>query len=152
MTKRDRFPAFFFLFFAFYICIESLHLGIGHWRKPGPGFFSFWSAAALGFLALIVLIHTWKSKENREESPEQASWRGRIFCFLSLLVFILLLDTLGFILTSIFFVISYLKVVERKGWMNATLTALAISLASYALFQICLQSQLPKGVLETLGI
>jgi putative tricarboxylic transport membrane protein len=150
MTKRDRWPAIFF--FSLYICFESLHLGFGHWRKPGPGFFSFWSAAALGCFASIVLFHNWKSKENGEESPEQASWRGRILCLLSLLIFILLLDTLGFILTAFLFITFYLKVVERKGWKTATLSGVAIALASYGIFEICLKSQLPKGILENLGI
>ena len=152
MTQKDRWPAIFFFFFSLYICYESLHLGLGNWRKPGPGFFSFLSAAALGCFALIVLFHTLSSKENGEESPQEGSWRGRILCLVSLLIFILLLDTLGFILTSFLFITFYLKVVERKGWRTATLTGVAVALASYGLFEICLKSQLPKGILETLGI
>jgi hypothetical protein len=45
-----------------------------------------------------------------------------------------------------------MKVIERKGWGIAILTALTIAMASYGLFEICLQSQLPKGILEVLGI
>lgn len=152
MTKRDRWPAIFFFLLSLYICFESLHLGLGHWRKPGPGFFSFLAATALGCFALILLFHASKPEENRGLSPKQISWRGKILCFLSLFVFILLLDTLGFILTSFLFISFYLRVVERKGWRTAILTGVAIALASYGIFEICLQSQLPKGILEILGI
>ncbi len=152
MTKRERWPAIFFVFFSLYVCIESLHLGLGGWRKPGPGSFSFWSAVALGIFALILLFHTSKAKVNMEEYPKQESWRGKSLCFLSLLAFILLLDMLGFILTSFLFISFYIRVVERKGWKTATLTAAGIALASYGIFEICLQSQLPKGILELLGI
>ncbi len=152
MTNRDRWPAIFFFLFSLNICFGSLHLGFGHWRKPGPGFFSFLSAVALGILALVLLFNTWKSKDKKEESPKQASWRGRSLCFLSLLTFVILLNTLGFILTSFLFITFYLRAVERKGWKTATLTGVAIALASYGIFEICLQSQLPKGILEILGI
>lgn len=152
MTNRDRWPAIFFFLFSLNICFESLHLGFGHGRKPGPGFFSFWAGLALGIFALMVLFNTWKSKEKKEELPKEASWRGRSLCFLSLLLFLMLLNKLGFILTSFIFITFYLRVVERKGWRTATLTGVAIALASYGLFEICLQSQLPKGILEILGI
>ena len=152
MTKRGEFPAIFFFFLSLYICFESLHLGLGNWQKPGSGFFSFWSGVALGILALFVLFQSRRRKENGNESREQASWRGRILCFLSLLVFLLLLDTLGFILTTFLFILFLIRIVERKSWIDASVTALVVALASYGLFEICLQSQLPKGILEFLGI
>jgi len=152
MTKKDRWPALFLFCFSVYICFESLRLGLGHWRKPGPGFFSFLSAATLGCLALIILFQMWRSREKGEESREEGSWRGRVLCFLSLLIFILLLDTLGFVLTSFLFITFYLRVVERKGWRISTMTGVAIALASYGVFEVCLKSQLPKGILESLGV
>lgn len=152
MTNRDKFPAIFFLFLSLFICFESLHLGLGHWRKPGAGFLSFWSGVALGILALVVLFQSWKLKGVGGESRTKASWRGKIICFLSLLAFILLLNTLGFILTSFLFIAFLIKVVERKSWLTAGLIAFAVALASYGLFEICLQTQLPKGILEIVGI
>ena len=147
MTNRDKVPAIFFFFFSLYICIESLRLNIGNWRKPGAGFFPFCSGIALGILAVLVLFKSWKVEGSGEDSSTRASWRGRILCFLSLLIFIFLLDTLGFILTSFLFIGLVIRVVERKGWVTASLVALFVALASYGLFQICLQSQLPKGIL-----
>lgn len=152
MISKDRISAIFFFFFSIYICYESLHLGFGYWRKPGAGFFPLWGGASLGVLSLFILFQSLKQKANDEESEEQASWRGIILCVISLVVYILFLERLGFIPTSFVFVLFYIKVIERKGWITAILTALAMAMASYGLFEICLQSQLPKGILEVLGI
>ncbi len=70
-----------------------------------------------------------------------------MICFFSLGAFALLLKPLGFLSTTFLFIGFFLKVVERKGWVTAALTALAVALASYGLFEICLQSQLPTGIL-----
>lgn len=148
MIHKDRFSTIFFFFFSMYISYESLNLGVGNIRKPGPGFFSFWAGVALGVLALVVLFLRWKLKRNGEGSGEQISWRGRILSFISLLVFVLFLDKLGFIITTFLFIMFLIKVVERKGWVISTLVALAIALASYGLFEILLKSQLPKGILD----
>lgn len=146
MGKWDKFPAIFFFFLSLYICYESVYLGVGSLRKPGSGFFPFWSGVAIGIFTLVILFQSWKLKADEEESS-QGSWRGKIFCFFSLLAFTLLLNTLGFLFTTFLFIGFFLKVVERKGWATATLVALAVALGSYGLFEICLESQLPKGIL-----
>ncbi len=146
MNYRDKFPAIFFLFLSLYICYESVHLGVGTLRKPGSGFFPFWSGAGIGSLTLIILFQSLKLKANGEVSSE-GSWKGRVICLFSLLAFILLLNSLGVLFTTFLFIGFYLKVVERKGWATATLVASAVALASHGLFQIVLQSQLPTGIL-----
>jgi putative tricarboxylic transport membrane protein len=146
MSNRDKFSAIFFFFLSLYICYESVHLGVGRLRKPGSGFFSFWSGVAIGILTLAILFQSRKRKADEEESS-QGSWREKFFCFFSLLAFVLLLNSLGFLFTTFLFMGFFLKVVERKGWVTSALTALAVALASYGLFEICLQSQLPKGIL-----
>jgi len=146
MDSRDKFPAVFFLFLSSYICYESLLLGVGRLGKPGSGFFPFWSGVAIGILTLVILFQSWKLKAGKKESS-QGSWREKMICFFSLLVFALLLKPLGFLSTTFLFIGFFLKAVERKSWVTATLTALAVALASYGLFEICLQSQLPKGML-----
>ena len=152
MTSTEKFPAIFFFFFSLYICFESVRLGLGNWRKPGAGFLCFWAGVILGILALVVLFQSRRQKGTLEGSKEQVRWRGAIFGFLSLLAFMLIMDKLGFIVTTFLFIGFLLKVVERKSWITAAVTALAVTVSSYLLFEICLQSELPKGILENLGI
>jgi putative tricarboxylic transport membrane protein len=146
MGKRDKFAGLFFFFLSLYICYESVRLGVGSLRKPGSGFFPFWSGAAIGIFTLVILFQSWKLKTDEKRSS-QGSWREKIICFFSLLAFALLLKKLGFLVTTFLFMGFFLMIVERKGWITAVLTALAVALASYGLFEICLQSQLPKGIL-----
>ena len=106
----------------------------------------------MGILGLLVLFQSWNLKGEDDKPLAWGVWKGRMICFLSLIVFSLLLDTLGFILSSFFFLVFLIKFVERKSWTTAVLFSLVIALASYGLFEICLQSQLPGGVMETLGL
>jgi Tripartite tricarboxylate transporter TctB family len=36
--------------------------------------------------------------------------------------------------------------VEKKGWITAILTSIAVTAAAYLIFETALQSQLPKGI------
>lgn len=146
MTSEDKFPAIFFLLLSAFICIESLHLDLGDWRKPGSGLFPFWSGAAVGVLGLVILFQSWKGKATEEEREIEISWRGIILCFFALSMYILLLDISGFIMTTFLFIGFLMKIVERKGWVATILTASGIAVASYGFFARLLHSELPKGI------
>ncbi len=150
MIRKDRLPAIFLIAFSAYVCFESLRLGFGSWRKPGPGFLSFWSGAVLGSLALASLLDVRKIEGN--ESKGRASWKGAVFCFLALVAYTLLLNPLGFIPTTFLFVTFIVRMVEGKSWVAAILLALGAALGSHILFDISLKSQLPRGIMEILGL
>jgi hypothetical protein len=42
-------------------------------------------------------------------------------------------------------------VIEKKGWPFAVLVSLIVTALSYLIFEMALQSQLPKGLLEFLS-
>ena len=136
--------------FSAYVCFESLRLGFGSWRKPGPGFLSFWSGAVLGSLALASLLDFRKIEGHG--SKGRVSWKGEVFCFLALVAYALLLNPLGFIPATFLFVTFIVRRVEGKSWGAAILLALGAALGSYILFDISLKSQLPKGIMEILGL
>jgi putative tricarboxylic transport membrane protein len=151
VTRRNIFAAIFFLFFSLYICFESLRIGFGSWHKPGPGFLAFWSGIVLGCLALVTMFENGKANEGSESSA-QVSWRGRVSCFLALLAYVVLLNPLGFLLTTFLFITFLVKVVEGRGWGAAMLMGSAMALGSYGLFELCLKSQLPMGILKLFGL
>jgi putative tricarboxylic transport membrane protein len=139
------------LFFSLYICFESLRIGFGSWHKPGPGFLAFWSGIVLGSLALVTMFENGKPKEEGESSG-QVSWKGRATCFLALLAYVVLLNPLGFLLTTFLFITFLVKVVEGRSWCAAMIMGSATALGSYGLFELCLKSQFPMGILEYFGL
>jgi presenilin-like A22 family membrane protease len=147
MSRTDKFVGIFFLIFSGYICWESLKLGFGTWRKPGSGFIPFLSGFFFGILALLLLVQNiWLNKRTiTEEKKEKTNWKAIFTVFASLFSYILLLNYLGFIITTTLLVGILLKMIERKRWLLAIWVSLVIALGSYAVFKVWLQAELPKG-------
>lgn len=147
MPKTDKFVSLFLLLFSGYICWESLRLGFGTWHKPSSGFIPFLSGFFFGILALLLLIQNiWLNKANfTEEKKEKTNWKAIFTVFASLFSYILLLNYLGFIITTILFVGILLKIIEKKGWFLTICVSLFIALGSYVVFKVWLQAELPIG-------
>ncbi len=148
--RRGQTKSLCVLFFALFYCIESLPLGIGNLRNPGAGLLPFFSGVLLGCLSLSVLIKsTWgKEESNKRAKPLDArTWQKGAWVLGSLLFYLLLLERLGFIITTfLFMVISLLNFRPRKLARILAISFLT-AFASYLLFVIWLKVQLPKGIL-----
>ena len=139
----------FFILFSLYICIGSLKLGLGFLHKPGPGFISFWSGVFLGIFALILLFQKilFEKGYEDEKERERTNWKSIFLTLSALFISILILDRLGFIISTIFLVTFLFKYVEKKGWFISILSSLSMTLISYYIFKFLLQAELPKGIL-----
>lgn len=146
MARRDQFFSLSFVILAGYACWQSVDLGIGTFAKPGPGFFPFLSSLALGGFAIVTLFKDRFLKKQLEELSDRGiGWTPLVLTFASLLGFILSLKFLGFIITTFFFIGFLLRAVEKKTWIVSAMVALSVSLGTYLLFDLLLQSQLPQG-------
>jgi putative tricarboxylic transport membrane protein len=145
---KIRYPGIFFLLLSIYVCGVSLKLGLGSLHKPGSGFISFWSGIILGILTLIMLIQDiWFNKANRaEEKKEKTHWEAVILALAGLFICILIFERLGFIISTTLFVGFLFKCIEKKGWFVTILASLLMTLASYYIFRVLLQAELPKGI------
>jgi putative tricarboxylic transport membrane protein len=126
----------------------SLKLGLGTLHKPGSGFISFWSGIILGILTIMMLIQNiWFDKADRaEEKKEKIHWRTVILALVSLFICILIFEPLGFIISTTLFVGFLFKGIEKKGWFATILASLLMTFASYYIFKVLLQAELPKGI------
>lgn len=145
---KTIYVALFLIIFSLYVCFNSFKLGLGTIQKPGPGFIPFGSGFCLGILTIILFIQTfWFDKSNKlEERKEEIKWKAVIIASTGLFLCILILERLGFIISTILLVGFLLKFIEKKGWLTIILTSLIMTLASYYLFRVLLQAELPKGI------
>jgi putative tricarboxylic transport membrane protein len=153
MGKVDRISGIFWLCFAVLMVILSYRLGLGTLHKPGPGFLFFWVNIVLGIMSLIVLIRAWVGK--KEEGPQPAFFGGQnvskiVFVMISLFLYALLMETVGFIPVTLLLFIFLLGIIEKKRWYYTLFVSIVVTVISYLIFETWLQSQLPRGLLEFL--
>ncbi len=155
MGRVDRISGVFWLCFAIFAVIESKRLGLGTLHQPGPGFLFFWVNIVLGIMALVVLIRAWAGKKT--EGPGQAIFGGQniskiIFVMLSLFIYVLLMETVGFIPVTLLLFIFLLGIVEKKRWFFTIFMSVVVTVIAYLIFETWLQSQLPRGLLGFLRL
>jgi hypothetical protein len=148
VIKKDQISSLVFFLFALYICLQSIELGFGTFAKPGPGFLSLLAGISLGLLSLIILLGAVIAKKTTEDPAKQIiPWVPLLITFGSLVGFTVFMKTLGFSLTTFLFIGILLRAVAKKGWTLSVLASLGITLGTYVIFELFLQSQLPGGFL-----
>ena len=149
MKSGDLGSGIFWLLISLWVIFESTHFGFGKLQAPGAGFVPFWSGVALASLSIFLmgLDIFKKSPMDKENGFAEIRW-GKWGLILAVLFgYALLLETLGFILCTLFFMIVLLRFVEPQRWLPVLLVALITTGASYLIFQLWLKSQLPRGFL-----
>jgi len=147
--ERDKWSSLVWLGIAILICVGSLKLSLGEFHNPGPGFLSFYSGLILGVLALV--IHLQSRKARTTPKRDKPIWANRqkgfkmVLTVLALLAYAVIMNYLGFLVSTFIFLAFLLRVIEPQRWPVALFGSLVASLAFYFLFELGLQSQLPKG-------
>ena len=142
--SRDLTSGLFWLAVAIFICLEGFaHLKLGSLRAPGPGFFPFWGGLFLGIFSLILLTRSPKSREPFESNA--IPWPALLVVLGALLSYLLLLETVGFVLVTFLFLLLLFRL-GRAGWIKSSAWAVVATSLAYALFQLWLKVQLPRGV------
>lgn len=153
MDRTDRVSGLFWLLFSMFVSYESYKLGLGTLHQPGPGFLFFWTGIVTAILSLIVVLMSLK-KPSLEEAKEPIFGKGHvtkiILVLLSLFLYALFMEWLGFLIVTLLFFIFLLGVIEKKRWLFSFSISLIVTAISYLVFETGLQSQLPKGLLEFL--
>jgi len=147
MTKEQG-GGLIFLAAGVYGLIFSIQLPLGRWNEPGPGVFP---------LALSILLCTtglgWTlQRRSKRQIKKRFSWQEfleKLATPLKIgaltLAYILVLDRVGYLLTSLLYVFVLFWWVSRyKLWIAAGL-AILLGVGSWLFFQRLLAVQLPKG-------
>lgn len=149
--EADRMSGFFCLIFGFLCMYASTQLTLGTFREPGPGFFPFIAGCFFSLLALLIVISSFipgKERKNKVSSLwKRVNWRRPLTAGLLLLCYILMLERMGFLLTSLIVLFLMLRWVEKFSWGKALLISASASACTYLLFQTLLKANLPIGIL-----
>jgi putative tricarboxylic transport membrane protein len=147
-TKRtlDRVGALFWFVLALVICYRAASLGVGSASEPGPGFIFFWSGVTMAFLALLVFADS--LRVGSEDGPKfiGINWPKVLLVLAALLLYGLLLERFGFVVTTFALMCFLLWISDVTKWPTVLAVAGGAALGSFALFDLWLKIRLPKGI------
>ena len=146
---RDIISSAFILLLSILTCVGASRLQIGSFSAPGSGFFPFVLGVAMGGFSLVLLL---KAGFEREIVRGKELWWGPRGIKVLLLIFSLVLygffvERLGYTFTTFLLFIFLLRGINPQKWYVVIGGALFASLGSYAMFQLALKVQLPRGFL-----
>ena len=148
--SNDQVSSGVLFFIGLASCLGSLSYNLGVLSSPGSGFMPFLTGAAIMFLSGVGFISA-TLKAKREERwislLKGLRWRSPLIIFSSLMVYPLLLVSLGFLLCTALFIAFLLRAIGHQRWPVVVGYALFSAFASYFVFEVWLKAQLPKGLL-----
>lgn len=152
MAKGDRISGIFWLVFSLVMAMESYHLGVGNLHSPQAGFLPFVASITLGILSFFLLLSIKSKKPKFRGETEDITFNRPllskvIYVIISLFLYAIFLDALGFVLVSMILIAFMLRVIEPQKWYVVTLGTIFIPIFAYLLFDVFLKVQLPKGFL-----
>jgi putative tricarboxylic transport membrane protein len=130
------------------ISIGSVFLGLGSFRRPGPGMFHFIIGCAIFLLSASQMGAQFRKESDNVKMWPHSGGLKRVICiFLTLIFYAMTLEHFGFILCTFIFLTAILKIVVQKRWGYAFLVGSSVSIITYLIFKIGLEVNLPKGLL-----
>jgi len=144
-----------YIFVAVMIAL-SLYVGITAYNYPrrdivegfGPGIYPMLIAAAIFILAIIQLVITIRSKDN-EKIPglDLASLKMPAAFWGLLVLFCILLKTLGLLLDSFLYLLVTSRFLFKVKWRNAIITAVVVPIVLWLAFVYFMKVPFPRGTI-----
>ena len=142
----DRLSGILLFFFGLYVTYEASQLPLGRLHEPDSGFFPFILALSLLCASGFVLIGAFKGGCMRER-VQFGEGTGRVLLAVAaLVVYVVVLNGLGYLLSTFLIMILLLGGLERVGWRTTLWLALATVVISYFTFR-WLGVPLPPGII-----
>lgn len=114
---------------------------------PGPGFLPFWLALGLIILGLILTVQAVRSPMPPHDENSRKELREIGFVLAALAIALLVFTSLGFVITTVIFIVVIAHRFGIRSWSVLVPSALAVGVGGYALFT-WLGVDLPRGLLK----
>ncbi|HSB07728.1 MAG TPA: tripartite tricarboxylate transporter TctB family protein [Thermodesulfobacteriota bacterium] len=150
MKSLDFWSSIFWMLFSLGVIKLTTRLPLGTLHEPGSGFFPLLLSFIILGLSLGLFLRTLIKGRLQLAGIASQLFKSLIKIapvLILLSLYAVFLDTLGFLVVTFLLIFSLLEIIYRQKWWVSLITAGAGSMGSYVIFQIWLQSQLPKGFL-----
>lgn len=129
------------------VVAAASRLRLGTWDAPGPGFLPVLIGATMVVLAVGAFVQEWRQR-GAAPAPAAApavNWWQVALTIAALVAYGLLLDRLGYVVTTLLVMGFLFRRVARLRWPVALTATVLSTLVSYALFALWLKVRLPRG-------
>ena len=149
MKRSDAIAHIFLVAFGMVLSLMALKLGLGAMSDPGPGFLPFYTGVLISLLSLLNLGRLTRLKRVNEDpaaiSPA-LNYKRAVYVVLILLFYSILLEKLGYLITTFLAMLLLFSIYERKRWWIAATGSIVVTVITYVVFYVLLKVQLPEGV------
>lgn len=147
MKSLDQQSSLFWMTISAAVVFLSWQLPLGGFASPGAGFLPFLVGILMFLLSFILFVQSLRKGDKEVKVLWAHGGTGRVFLiFLSLVIYGLFLEMLGFILMTFLFMSFLLLAFGRHRKLLVIPLALSSTLGCYVVFQIWLNVLLPKGI------
>ena len=149
MTKQERNAGVLILIFGLAVAAYSMTvLSLGSIKQPGPGMFPLICGVGIVFLCSLWLIRGNNGILCSEPLWRERNWKNPAVCILILLVYTALMEDLGYLPSTLLFLVAWQILIERANWRRTAIIAIIGTTVMYLLFVYLLSVALPMGILE----
>jgi putative tricarboxylic transport membrane protein len=153
MHRRDIISGLFFLIVGVFFIINAGCLDLGTFSDPGPGLIPLIPGILLSVLSAVLVFKSYKSMKFQRQTGGRAAgpagslkWPPVVIITLStMLVFALVLESLGFVVSSFLMMLFLFKFIGNNTWIRSVLGAVLSVGSCYLIFEVWLSVQFPMG-------
>lgn len=120
---------------------SAQQLAFGTLSSPKSGFLPHLAGSAAVLLSLLLLVR--QARSENAISCEKADWTKFIFIIIGFSFYIVVLSSIGYLLSTFIFLFYLLKVTDTSGWIQPLLIAVISSATCYLVFGRYLAVPLP---------
>jgi putative tricarboxylic transport membrane protein len=148
MRKHDMISSLIWLLGGLIVAGYAPQFDLGTASAPGPGFMPFLAGIVWSFFALVTFLQALLTRSGeREKIWAQVSFFKLAFVLISLLLYVVLLEPVGFLISTFLLIFILIRFVGPQTWFTSFWGAGLTSVLSYLFFETWLKAQLPKGIL-----
>jgi putative tricarboxylic transport membrane protein len=114
--------------------------------QPDAGFLPFLSGLALAVLGFCWFVIARKGEDPEKAFFEKGRWVKPALAMGLMLVYAWAIEAVGYITSTLVFMVAWQLLVEREGWFKTILISLLGTLAMYVLFRHFLKVPVPPEI------
>jgi putative tricarboxylic transport membrane protein len=148
VKKYDRIAAAFLALVGIAAGVHAwVNLHLGSMKLPDSGFMPFIAGTVLAVSSILWFLQSMGADANAHPFWEGRGWLKPTLAAVMMLFYAFTRDKIGYLLSTLVFMLIWQFFLEREKWLKATLVSAIATLAMWLLFSKLLGVPLPTGIL-----